>query len=177
MSQTIRSPKFIFDKVVEHTLELEGGYVNDPLDRGGETKYGISKRQYPHIDIKNLSHKDAIDIYYQDYWLAYQCQKLKPHAAALLFDAVVNHSPRDAIKKIQRACSATPDGIIGRQTLSFANKFNATQLIESMLANRASFYAEICIRNPTQKKFLLGWQRRLFSLQQFIFNNLLARTR
>ena len=44
-----------FDKYFEELIGHEGGYVNDPDDRGGETKYGISKLSYPSLDIKNLT--------------------------------------------------------------------------------------------------------------------------
>lgn len=58
-----------FREALNFTLVWEGGYVNNPKDPGGETKYGISKRRYPHLDIKNLTLQQAKDLYYQDYWL------------------------------------------------------------------------------------------------------------
>ena len=54
---------------IENVIKHEGGYVNDPSDPGGETKYGISKKAYPKVDIKNLTLDDAIEIYKDDYWL------------------------------------------------------------------------------------------------------------
>ena len=57
-----------FLKAFEKVLRHEGGYVNDPLDLGGETKYGISKRSYPHLDIKNLTLDQAKQIYFRDFW-------------------------------------------------------------------------------------------------------------
>ena len=48
-----------FDRLISH----EGGYVNDPLDPGGETKFGISKRSYPTLDIAALTREDARAIY------------------------------------------------------------------------------------------------------------------
>ena len=44
-----------FEEIIEKVLAHEGGYVNDPKDLGGETKYGITKRFYPEADIKNLT--------------------------------------------------------------------------------------------------------------------------
>ena len=55
-----------FDEIIKHVLEHEGGYVNDPKDLGGETKYGITKRFYPDIDIKNLTIEEAKEIYKKD---------------------------------------------------------------------------------------------------------------
>ena len=51
-------PKQFFE-IVNHTLEEEGGYVNDSTDKGGETNFGISKRAYPDLDIFNL--KEDVD--------------------------------------------------------------------------------------------------------------------
>ena len=48
-----------FNNIIEVVLKHEGGYVNDPKDLGGETKYGITKRFYPDVDIKNLTKEKA----------------------------------------------------------------------------------------------------------------------
>lgn len=57
-----------FDEAFERTLGHEDGYVDDPRDPGGETKWGISKRSYPHLDIKNLTQDQAKGIYRTDFW-------------------------------------------------------------------------------------------------------------
>ena len=57
-----------FERAIDKTLAWEGGYVNDPKDPGGETKYGISKRAHPDVDIKNLSREKACAIYKKHYW-------------------------------------------------------------------------------------------------------------
>lgn len=58
-----------FERAFSCVLQNEGVYVNDPSDSGGETKYGISKRSYPNLDIKNLTLEEAKKIYFCDYWL------------------------------------------------------------------------------------------------------------
>lgn len=57
----------VFNKAFNNLIKLEGEYVNDADDTGGETKFGISKKWYPHLDIKNLSRDDAMKIYYDDF--------------------------------------------------------------------------------------------------------------
>ncbi len=52
-----------FDEIIELTLDHEGGYVHDPKDLGGETNFGIAKRFYPDVDIKNLTKESAKEIY------------------------------------------------------------------------------------------------------------------
>lgn len=80
-----------FPTVFKHVVGLEGGYVNDPKDPGGETNFGISKRAHPKINIKNLTLREAKAIYFDDYWCAAQCVQVKPKWARLLvFDCAVN---------------------------------------------------------------------------------------
>lgn len=81
----------IFNKLIGPLLNREGGYVNDPHDTGGETKYGIAARFNPGIDIKNLTLDKAKDIYYKKYWLASGADKIAdPLARELHFDAAIN---------------------------------------------------------------------------------------
>ena len=56
--------------------DVEGEYSNDPNDPGGETKWGISKRAYPDLDIRNLTKADALAIYFRDYWTACDCDNI-----------------------------------------------------------------------------------------------------
>ncbi len=108
-----------FEKFVKEILIHEGGYVNDPTDRGGETKYGIAKRSYPKLDIKNLTLSQASEIYYRDYWVKASCNHLPDHLQLIHFDSAVNHGVSRANKLLQKAIGdITVDGVIGRQTLS-----------------------------------------------------------
>lgn len=79
-----------FDTAVDIILDLEGGYVNNPADPGGETKYGISKRSFPHLDIAALTREDAKKIYYTHYWKASGADKMPDPLALMHFDTAVN---------------------------------------------------------------------------------------
>jgi hypothetical protein len=79
-----------FDKAFEFTVGLEGGYSNDPNDPGGETKYGISKRFNPEVDVKNLTLEQAKDIYRRKYWLPAGCDEAQFPMDICLFDSNVN---------------------------------------------------------------------------------------
>jgi len=162
----------LFLKAVKHVLAAEGGYVNDPNDAGGETNYGISKRQYPHLNIKKLTIEDAIQIYYHDYWLQ-GCHKLADAYACFLFDSLVNHRPKTAIKFLQMSFKVSADGILGPISISVINRLkdnheHTKSMIALCLAYRADFYHDLAVENPTQERFMMGWLRRLFILQQFI---------
>ena len=80
-----------FRKAVDRLLGHEGGYVFHPRDPGGETKWGISKRSYPDLDIKNLSREYAISLYKLDFWIPLNCDDLPFPLAFQVFDAGVNH--------------------------------------------------------------------------------------
>lgn len=87
MSNDIR-----FNKAVTFLLGIEGGYVNDKYDEGGETKYGISKESFPNEDIPNLTLERAKELYYRYYWLRTGADKTKSYPLAyVLFDTAVNH--------------------------------------------------------------------------------------
>ena len=79
-----------FDTAVTAVLSYEGGYVNDPNDPGGETNWGISKRAYPNLDIRNLTRDRAIQIYRRDYWDSLGCDQFPPAIVIALFDSAVN---------------------------------------------------------------------------------------
>jgi lysozyme family protein len=81
----------MFKDALALILKHEGGYVNDPRDKGGETKFGISKRSYPNTDIKNLTIEGASALYKRDFWDALGCDSLEPSLALCAFDAGVNH--------------------------------------------------------------------------------------
>ena len=55
--------EFVWDSAFDLLMLNEGGYVNNPNDPGGETKYGVSKKAYPDIDIENLTLEQAKKIY------------------------------------------------------------------------------------------------------------------
>lgn len=79
-----------FESVIDGLIRREGGYVNSKNDPGGETRWGISKRYYPHLDIKNLTVEQAKAIYRKDYWGKLGADKLPPHMREIAFDAAVN---------------------------------------------------------------------------------------
>ena len=100
-----------FDKIIEKVLEHEGGYVNDPNDLGGETNYGITKRFYPDVDIKNLTREQAKDIYKRDYWDKNRVESLPENLWHIFFDMCVNMGRGTAVKILQRAANGKGRGI------------------------------------------------------------------
>lgn len=87
-----------FDRAIEFVLKHEGDYVDNPADPGGETNYGISKRAYPGLDIKNLTVETAKEIYRQDYWQAAGCEALEWPLSLIVMDTAVNCGVDKAIE-------------------------------------------------------------------------------
>jgi len=162
-----------FEKAFEELIGIEGGYVNDPTDRGGETKYGISKRAYPHLDIRNLSLADAKKIYYDDYWQASGAdQMLKYDLALELFDTAVNMGQSISRKFLQEALNLMNrngrnfqdllvDGIIGPKTITAYKTVDDRILLKVLNGLQFCRYKEICERDPSQEKYFNGWMLRV----------------
>jgi lysozyme family protein len=123
-----------FDQAFVIVVGIEAGYVNDPQDPGGETKYGISKRSYPNLDIAHLTLDQAKAIYFEDYWTPAGCDSMRWELALCVFDAAVNQGQNYA-------------------------KLLPSDPVEIM-AQRALRYA----RNPNLPNYGHGWFRRLFTV-------------
>lgn len=146
-----------FETAIAFVLRHEGEASDDPRDHGGVTKYGISARAYPLLDIAALTREQAITIYRRDYWERIQGDALPPSVALLLFDAAVNQGPRRAIAWLQHAVGAKPDGIMGPDTLERVRVVDRRATLAEFTARRAYAYGS----TTTFSTFGLGWSRRL----------------
>jgi lysozyme family protein len=153
-----------FDLAIAFILspDIEGEYSNDPLDPGGETRFGVSKRAYPSVNISTLTRDQAVEIYRRDYWDACHCEQFPVPIAIALFDGAVNQGPKKAIKTLQQALGVTPDGIVGDETLEAANRAVPNETLVQYLSRRAMAYSEGALR------YRRGWFVRLFRLQRAI---------
>lgn len=162
-----------FDRAFSKTIQHEGGYANDPADPGGETRYGISKRNYPDLDIKNLTLEQARDIYYRDYWLATGIDQVRHEGLAVkLFDLAVNLGPQTAVRLLQRAVNdlADPtwrlveDGILGPMTAARINNYNHPEaLLMALRIHAGKHYIDIAQSKSGLRRYLAGWLNRLAS--------------
>ncbi len=155
-----------FHTAFENIITIEGGYSNTANDAGGRTKYGISERSYPDVDIDGLTKEQARDIYRRDYWR--NCSSLPEEIRFLHFEGCVNIGVRSASKLLQKAINNTSDdepisvdGIVGNITIAQANE-KSRHLRDALIVERVKYYLNIVKRKRTQGKFLLGWLNRLF---------------
>jgi len=158
-------------------LKIEAGYVNDPNDPGGETNFGITKRDHPDEDIKNLTKERAIAIYKAKYWDPLRLDFINDQEIAdKLLDMSVNLGTETTAMRLQRALNYTLvgrpviiDGDIGPQTLAAINALARVAAIGpdletlglALRAYHAARYIEL-VEGPDPRfdTFAKGWLRR-----------------
>lgn len=159
----------------------EGGYVNDPYDRGGTTNMGITSQTFAEAkrrgltsanNVSDLSREEANNIYNKMYWEPSNADKLPEDIAVPYFDSVVHHGVQGSAKLLQRAINTfagrnivVEDGIVGEQTINALNSLipdsaSRNAFISTMLDVRDNQFDSIVNRDPSQKKFLNGWKNR-----------------
>lgn len=146
-----------FEQCFTQLIHHEGGYVNNPKDPGGETKYGISKRSYPDVDIANLTLDQAKAIYLRDFWQRARCDELPPAIAFLVFDCAVNSGIGQSIRFLQRAIGVADDGVMGPMTLAAVNRLDVESLAARFCGQRLEFMTKL----TTWDTFGKGWARRI----------------
>jgi lysozyme family protein len=149
-----------FGPAVAKTIRHEGGaaVTDDPTDKGGLTKYGISQRAYPSVDIRNLTEEDAKEIYRRDYWDKVGGNEIRSQAVAeTLFDFAVNAGAKTSVRICQDVLDLPADGVVGGVTIRRLNEADAVHFIAAFALGKIARYVAICRKNPEQKKFLYGW--------------------
>lgn len=146
-----------FDQAFNVLMDREGGYSNDPADGGGVTKYGISKKSYPNLDIASLTLADAKAIYLRDYWSPCKCDQLPDAIRYDVFDAAVNSGIYQAVKWLQMACGAPIDGRIGPVTIAKAQSASGQSMRLLFNSARLLFYTSL----PNFSRFGAGWVNRV----------------
>ena len=154
-------------RVIEKVLLLEGSfYVEDDQGRGG-SKYGLTKKSYPDLKIKQITRKRAIEIYYHEWWLQFKFSLLPEKVDAVVFLAAVNTGNTQASKFLQRALRSqgfnlVDDGIIGQLTLGALSRCKIPELITAYRSEQAGFYRLLVTEDLKRGKFLKGWPNRAY---------------
>lgn len=129
-----------FEKAFLISVAFEGGYSCDPNDSGGRTKYGISQRAYPNLNISTLTIDEAKAIYRRDYWEACGCDKIENQdVAQIVFDMAINM------------------GVSAAKSVLFDGRLNIDEDVSRITLQRIARYAKICATKPSQKKYFFGW--------------------
>lgn len=132
-----------FDDAFDRLMGNEGGYSNDPLDPGGETNWGISKRSYPTVDVRNLTREQAKAIYLRDFWNRIHADELYDGVAFQTFDFAVNSGIETAIRKLQAAVGVADDGHWGPESRLAASSMEESDIIMRLNAQRLRFMTKL----------------------------------
>lgn len=172
-----------FLTALETVYKHEGVFSNDIDDAGGKTKYGITEIVWvnfhngnPPYSIREITREDAQTIYYELYWKKMKLNQLPALQQTLLtqiLDSGINHGVGTGIKFLQRAynlikldteAALLDDGVVGPKTISailkIANRY-PDSLIAAYIGERYLYYRAIITSNPSQKKFIRGWIKRI----------------
>ncbi|CAB4121775.1 Protein of unknown function DUF847 [uncultured Caudovirales phage] len=144
-----------FDTAFDRLIGHEGGYVNNPRDPGGETKFGISKRAYPDVNIPSLTREQAQGIYRRDYWEPLGAAD--PAIKFQVFDFAVNGGLSVAIRKLQAAIGVADDGHWGPASAARLAAMDMNDVLLRFNAQRLRFYTSL----TGWSDFGKGWTNRV----------------
>ena len=171
------------EQLIDELIEREGGYVTQPADKGGPTRFGITEavaRAHGYAGaMASLPRDEAVAIYRRLYWLRPRFDQVAervPRVAAELFDTGANMGPAVAATFLQRALTAlnrggndfpdlVPDGRVGPVTLAALDAFleargrrgGETVLLRALEALQGERYLRLAEKRPANEAFLYGW--------------------
>ena len=176
-----------FNSIIDKNLEHEGGYVNDKNDRGGETKYGITKpfmEEYKYAmpdgkakPIKDLTVEDA-KLLYKAMWDRYNLGYIRDkNLAYVMYDYMINTYAGTAAKRVQeilntRGAALKVDGQLGEKSLNAIHNSDPKWLIDVILKNRQYYHQQDVYKNPKQVKYYAGWMDRLNKIAEAVGSDL-----
>jgi lysozyme family protein len=168
--------------IIDDLIRREGDkFTNRPADRGGPTRWGITQatlsdwygRPATIEDVKNLSEQEAREIYRERYLIKPGFLGIENESVrAFAVDSAVQHGSATAVKFLQKAAHAFPDGIFGPKTRDAVNRMTASVLYRRACAERVRFYGAIISHDPEyvkaklagydlQAENALGWANRI----------------
>lgn len=157
------------NKLIPIIKKWEGGYSDNPNDRGGATNSGVTLAVYQLVygknktknDLKRMTNEQWNYIFTKLYWNKWKADEINNQSIANILVDWVWMSGYGTIKKIQSLFGLTADGIVGNKTISYINSHDQEEVFNKIWNRRKSFYESLVKNNPSQKVFLKGWMNRL----------------
>ncbi len=154
-----------FEQAVSIVMKIEGGFVQDQNDPGGATKWGISQKSFPNINIKEMTDEQARSLYFNYYWIPGKCALMPERIRLVYFDMCVLHGVSAAAITVQKALNnagykVEVDGVIGDETLNAAPHLEP----ERLRSYRVLRLANLVAAKPTMEKYWYGWYKRATSV-------------
>lgn len=174
--------------LIPFILKHEGGYVNDPLDRGGETNKGITiatwkaaghdtsekiaelkvgSKTYTNVtkSLYEMTDEQWGEIFKKMYWDKWKADNINNQSIAEILVDWVWASGVWGIKKPQALLGVTADGIVGTKTLAAVNNSDTKKLFDELRKARIEFVDNIVKNNPSQARFINGWKNRINAIK------------
>ena len=146
------------------TLHNEGGFVNNPDDRGGPTNMGITQTDVPTTRIQDITIAQAEAYYSEHYWKPLYSQIESQDIANKLFDMGVLFGVGTVVIFLQTCLSLEPtDGVFGPNTLQATNEADPATLMVAFKSVLMTHATTIGANNSTQRQFVKGWWNRINS--------------
>ncbi|RDC74337.1 peptidoglycan-binding protein [Rhodovulum sp. 12E13] len=161
------------ETLAREIVAREGGYVNDPDDPGGATKYGVTIHTMRGLgmdldgdgrvspaDVKRLSRNQAVEIFLEHYYARPRISSLPEALQPSVFDMYVN-AGANAVSILQRLLcemgeEVAVDGVIGPQTIAAAKAAAAKapdHIADAYGIARRNYYYDLADRRPRSRKF------------------------
>ena len=165
-----------FDIYIPYLTNFEGGYVNDHLDRGGETNMGITLntykgyckivgKPYSYEEFRNMDISLRNEIIKKVFWDNCKADEIVNQSVAMaIVDWSIN-SGGVAVKEVQKLLKLHIDGIVGKMTLAAINGADQERLFKAIIGARMEYLHEICRITPTNNRFLKGWINRVGAIK------------
>ncbi len=171
-----------FDRCLGVVFDAEGGFSDNPDDRGGPTNFGISAGFLESISYdktpEELTRDEARELYQKYFWGPVRGDDLPPPVALVVFDMAVNSGVKTAVRRLQYVLNnyqaMDVDGAMGPRTLaavqSAYHQYN-TIFLGELLNSRREYYADLIRKNSSRGVFARGWNNRLNKLLMAVVSN------
>lgn len=171
----------VLGPALEFVLPHEGGYSNNPADKGGATNFGITeataRRHGYQGDMRDLPQETAESIYAAEYWPGLEAVDNQA-VASKIFDLRVNFGVAGGNRVAQQAANqlvdppTAEDGRWGPDTVATINSADPADMLDELATAAAARYQAIVERDPSQETFLRGWMKRALDLPSYVAGGL-----
>lgn len=156
----------------------EGGFINDPADRGGATNMGVTiatfeaycrRKVYPRPTVerlKRLTEKEWLDILKTMFWDKWKADAIHSQKLANILVDWVWCSGSHGILIPQKLLGVKVDGVVGEKTLEAINAQDPDKFFQTVLDARKRYLNDITISRPANRRFLKGWLNRLEDIKR-----------
>lgn len=166
-----------FELFAAKILALEGGFSDDPADRGGATNMGVTLATWRRVgydkdgdgdidpdDLLRLTRNDVFKVLRYFYWNRWRADEIESQRLACMLVDWLWCSGKWGIVIPQRILGVVPDGCVGPTTLGAVNRADPEWFFRQLYEHRLNFISQIVARDPTQRKFEKGWRNRITRL-------------